>query len=89
MSEDTVYINARKMADDILRIRSSVDCLRDIVADGLIPNATYSEVHPITLTQLLEEIEYGVRCITERRAAIMDMTKPIGSGLWIRERPKK
>lgn len=84
-----MYINARKMADDILRIRSSVDCLRDMVADGVIPNATYSEIHPITLTKLLDEIEYGVRCITERRATIMDITKPISSGLWIGERPKK
>lgn len=82
------YIHARKMADDILRVRSSVDCIRDMVADGTIPNAIYGEIHKMSLTQLLEEIERGIRAITNHRSAIMELNKPVGSGLWIGERPK-
>lgn len=69
--KDVLFNNARKMGDQLLRIISSKDCLTDMLKDNSIPNAIYGEEHPLSVENLLNEIEKGICGVVHLRSCIM------------------
>lgn len=74
--KDVLFNNARKMGDSLFRILSSKDCLVDMLKDNSIPNATYGQVHPMSVEDFLNEIEKGLRQTIEYRKTIMKRLYP-------------
>lgn len=74
--KDVVFKAARDMGNPLLHIVSSKDALSDMVKDKVLPDASSGELHPTTVSQLLEEIEAGFNELIALRAKIMHSIYP-------------
>lgn len=73
---DPIFDNARKMADGLFHIITSVNCLTSMVQDGSIPNVVRGIKHQMSVLDFLNEANKGIKQVTEYRNSIMKILYP-------------